>query len=152
MRRFVFVSVICLFCSSCSYFLDPMLYVRTPTIAFSSLDDLRIYVVHNIKYKSDPPEYWQAPQETIDKGTGDCEDFAILVAYFAREMGYDVMLVGITTTNGNHMIVSINGVCYEAQSVTPYKGTINVIARFTLDDALRICYNRYGSRSVYESL
>ena len=33
------------------------------------------------------PEYWQAPSETINKKTGDCEDGAILIVTLARING-----------------------------------------------------------------
>ena len=29
-------------------------------------------------------EFWQAPQETIARGTGDCEDFAIPFFFFLQ--------------------------------------------------------------------
>jgi hypothetical protein len=41
-----------------------------------------------IDYKADLDNFklddWQSPQETIRKGTGDCEDFAILWMYFIK--------------------------------------------------------------------
>lgn len=37
-------------------------------------------------YLADKGEYWQTPEETIQKGKGDCEDFAILQYFILREM------------------------------------------------------------------
>jgi len=33
------------------------------------------------------PDYWATPSETLGKGAGDCEDFAIAKYYTLREMG-----------------------------------------------------------------
>lgn len=41
-----------------------------------------------IEYKSEPPadDHWQAPEETLLLGTGDCEDKAILLWYVIRHV------------------------------------------------------------------
>jgi len=43
-----------------------------------------------IKYESENngPDFWQSPETTIKKRKGDCEDIAILQAYFAEKLGY----------------------------------------------------------------
>jgi predicted transglutaminase-like cysteine proteinase len=33
------------------------------------------------------PDYWQSPLETVNRGTGDCEDYAILKYYLALHAG-----------------------------------------------------------------
>jgi len=50
------------------------------------------WVKKNITYKKDQDiwdtiEYWQTPEETIEKRTGDCEDGAILTYALARTVG-----------------------------------------------------------------
>jgi len=136
----------------CEMFSDPETLIRTPSISFNSMDELRDYVTYELSYKSEFTDYWQAPQETIDKGTGDCEDFCIFVGYFARKMGYEVFLVVLETPKGNHMIIMLNGVPYEAQTLGKYQyyDKYPQIARLTMDEALRKCYFTYGSRSVDE--
>jgi len=41
---------------------------------------LNLFLNRKIKYKEEPDsqDYWQTPWETISKGTGDCEDYAIM--------------------------------------------------------------------------
>lgn len=147
------VSIImaCVFLSGCEFFADPMTLIRTPTKTFASMDELQNYVTYELTYKNEFTDHWQAPQETIDRGGGDCEDFAILVAYYARQFGYQVYLVAMETPRGNHMIVMLNGKAYEPQTLKlyPYYDLYEQIDRLTLEEALRKCYQN-GSRSVEE--
>jgi len=46
-----------------------------------------------IKYTPDFGDYWQTPEETIAKGTGDCEDKATLDYKQLKEKGLDVNMV-----------------------------------------------------------
>ena len=36
------------------------------------------WIYHHVDYEWDVVDHWQSPKETLDNGTGDCEDFAIL--------------------------------------------------------------------------
>jgi hypothetical protein len=50
---------------------------------------IRDWVGNNIKYRNDSEvhasrDYWQLPKETIQRRTGDCEDFAILLCSLLR--------------------------------------------------------------------
>jgi len=53
---------------------------------------IRDWVGNNIKYKYDSEvygkEHWQLPKETIQRGTGDCEDYAILLCSLLRADGW----------------------------------------------------------------
>ena len=42
-----------------------------------TIDDIRTYLNDKIKYRSDKTEYWSTTKETLTKGYGDCEDYAI---------------------------------------------------------------------------
>jgi len=48
---------------------------------WDSLGAMYRWVVLNIRYQTEPAgqDYWQTPTETLSNGTGDCEDFAILL-------------------------------------------------------------------------
>ena len=52
-------------------YLDTVKYIKTVT----ELD----YFLDKIEYTSDKSDYWQTPEETLNRGKGDCEDFARLV-------------------------------------------------------------------------
>lgn len=46
--------------------------------SFYRWQDITVWISNNISYKDDPTGYTQSPQETLDLGTGDCEDAALL--------------------------------------------------------------------------
>ena len=45
------------------------------------------WVRRNIEYVADAEDYWQSANQTLSKGTGDCEDQAILLASLIGELG-----------------------------------------------------------------
>jgi len=47
------------------------------------------YVRRNIEYEIELPgeDHWQSPTETLEKGTGDCEDHSILLASIIENLG-----------------------------------------------------------------
>ena len=45
------------------------------------------WVRRNIEYVADVEDYWQSANQTLSKGTGDCEDQAILLASLIGELG-----------------------------------------------------------------
>ena len=81
--------------------------------------------VSSMRYVSDSDahgerEFWQASQETIARGTGDCEDFAILFSSLADKLGYST---AIQLGNG-HAISLINGVQYDPSPIWTSYGFI----------------------------
>jgi len=75
---------------------------------------IRDWVANNIRYEYDSKvyggEYWQLPRETLSRGTGDCEDYAILLCSLYRAMGYsanDVYVVLGLKENTGHGWVKI---------------------------------------------
>jgi predicted transglutaminase-like cysteine proteinase len=77
---------------------------------------LRNWVGDHIRYVSDleihgVPEYWQFGKETVALGTGDCEDFAVLLCSLLRAAGYspdDVYVVAGKNGNDYHAWVKIS--------------------------------------------
>ena len=51
-------------------------------------------------------DYWRYPVETLVDGGGDCEDSAILLASILQNMGYEVIVLGMT----DHAAIAIKGV------------------------------------------
>jgi len=56
--------------------------------------EIRDWIANNIEYEYDneahgASEYWQLPRETLSLGTGDCEDFSMLLCSLYRGIGWD---------------------------------------------------------------
>lgn len=95
-------------------------------------------------------EYWQAPGETMDRRTGDCEDFAILFSSLADELGYHAEVVFCF----GHCVSRIDGTCYDptpvltadgckADSFVPVEVEIELV--YSVADAVRVAVEKYGS-------
>jgi hypothetical protein len=78
---------------------------------------LRDWVGNNIKYRYDNDthgvcDYWQLPKETLELGTGDCEDYAILLCSLLRADGWSssdaFVVLGKNAENRYHAWVKIN--------------------------------------------
>lgn len=167
MKHILAVLLIIITFSSCEQFINYKLQtyedapdgydVRAPQMKFDSIHDLRFYIANNLRYMSDNAQfgrsdYWQAPQQTIDNGAGDCEDYAILCSWFLRDMGYDVSIIGILPTKSTaHAIIRVNGVYMEPQGLYLLDAsTLDIAYEMTLDRALSICYNEFHSRAVLQ--
>jgi len=48
----------------------------------SSISDI-MNILKEITPKEDEGDYWQTPEQTLERKTGDCEDYAILFMYLA---------------------------------------------------------------------
>jgi len=70
------------------------------------IEDYIQWLQKNIQYKKDKgPDTWSAPEETLHKKYGDCEDLAFLNAAFLRVGGYQPKVWGIVRQPGrNHAI------------------------------------------------
>ena len=59
---------------------------------------------NNITYKKDSGDYWQSAEKTWEKGTGDCEDIAILfinIKYVLTAEKCDIVLIDDDTMDYN---------------------------------------------------
>lgn len=77
---------------------DPLVLATLANITSSDLVpdwmEIRDWVSKNVDYAFDSDvhgavEYWQFPNETLALGTGDCEDFSILLCSLLRANGWD---------------------------------------------------------------
>lgn len=96
-----------------------------------------------IKYKSDLDvwnhfEYWQTPQITVSKKTGDCEDFALLWMKLMKMLevpSYKCMMIGGYVSNngieGHAYPIYFNGIRAVNMDLTYYVRVLKVRDRAT---------------------
>lgn len=75
-----------------------------------------VRLVQALHYSSDElvgfDDYPKYPMQTINDGTGDCEDMAILAAALLKELNYDVILIKLSNIPGsssNHLAIGVLG-------------------------------------------
>ncbi len=111
---------------------------------YETIQDVFDWVSDNIEYSLDNHEEWQSPKQTVELGTGDCEDFVILAMYLLnRDFGYlPDMIIGVSIATGNaHCWLSLNDVWYEIQlsgmDVTEiYDATYTIELVYTYDQVM----------------
>lgn len=64
-----------------------------------TFDNARLWISLNIMFSSNP-SYWQTPGETIERGSGDSQDFAMLLSYYANRFGLKPTIVFSESTVG----------------------------------------------------
>ena len=154
LRRIVLLSVVLCLTSCGLLYYDTGIYekIRKPTMEFSSFEECGTWIASNIRYKYPDPYRWQAPQETIEKRTGMCVDYSILLLYYAVvEFGADPetsYLFGIETGEDDHMMCVINGELYEPQYFWNWGDPSywTPIKTMSLTEALNTCYYDYWSK------
>lgn len=102
-------------------------------------DEKEIYnwVIKNIKYKKDDYDFWQLPQESLNLGTGDCEDRALLMmAIYFKVFGKKSEFWLVDTENNwmiNHAMWIVDGKSIE-------KKDFNAIFKYKFDRMRCIIY------------
>jgi predicted transglutaminase-like cysteine proteinase len=71
---------------------NPYYPAKWQTEDMVSVEKIRTWVASHISYVFDEnahgvPDYWQTPSETLNLGTGDCEDLSILLVSLLRAYG-----------------------------------------------------------------
>ena len=113
---------------------------------------------NTIAYKAEPKgeDYIQTPYETMQLGTGDCEDMAVIKYLEAVESGKEAYLVWMTLkanpfNEQDHMVTWIDGSYYGMrgkEDVSQYKEVYrmdmnNVYGRITMPLKWRTFWRRY---------
>lgn len=97
--------------------------------------EIRDWVANEIEYVSDTSvhgvsDYWQLPRETLSLGTGDCEDFSILLCSLYREIGWNENKVYVVVGEKDgmyHAWVKLNVDIIGWQNIEPQAGGLNTI-------------------------
>jgi hypothetical protein len=123
---------------------------RPLSIRFDTIDQAWSWVTKNIRYVNDHRN-WQAPQVTIEKGTGVCRDYSVLFATMLRDMGAGNISVVITDDpygrSGKHAMVKLNGRILEPQTFHQCFDEVHIIYELSVDRILRVCAVN-GSRDL----
>lgn len=80
---------------------------ETDTARIDKINRINKTVNTSIIYTADQDDYWQSPGETLTRGRGDCEDYAILKA--AMLGGGNIHIVFIASQNQYHAILEYDG-------------------------------------------
>ena len=152
MKYLALASIILL--ASCQNFMQLDYSVDLPK-GVDSLESAYLYTA-SMNYKSDTEahgqeEYWQGPEETIDRTAGDCEDFAILFAALAVELGYR----GEVVFCYGHCVSRVDGQYYDPTPVLTDDGwkadafepvEVEDVERvYTVSEAVSFAIEEYGT-------
>ena len=89
-------------------------------IEAETIEELNEWVFLNIEFVPDEENYTQEPEETLLKGTGDCEDQAVLLRELSVQLlGIYPQVVVLWSYNWGHAIILYNGMWYD-----PSYGTV----------------------------
>lgn len=117
--------------------------VEDTGLTFSSAEEIYSYVLDTFTYKSDfvvhNRDYWQSPKETLDRKTGDCEDFATFILYELDKIGIEGLLLACEMKNSLHAVVEISsGVCIDPTARIYYrKADLVIVEEMFLVECLR---------------
>ena len=118
-------------------FCGKSLYYTEEWNGLETEQDVYHWIRENIEYDSSTDkngEYGSNPESTVKRGSGDCDDIAILamnMIYYVTGQKADLILVTISRqiVNGgldsNHAMIRINGVNVDPLSGRRFQGGIN---------------------------
>ena len=81
---------------------------------FNSLNDINLWIHNTIRYDNVYKSIYtvQTPATTLSLRSGCCYDMCQLFAYLAKESGWDVKIVPISTPEGYHTIIDAGSAGY----------------------------------------
>ena len=95
---------------------------ETDFSGIDSYEDIAVWIEERVEYRSENTDEWLNPAETLARGYGDCDDFAILfinIAYFRFGVKGNLIAVDANQSRSivsggqvNHAIVEIQGSLY----------------------------------------
>ncbi len=74
--------------------------------AVTTPNELAEWMEKDFRYCLTFPDRWQTPEETMEAGSGDCEDFATLASYVLDHIGVsnEILIVKFKGTDAGHVI------------------------------------------------
>jgi hypothetical protein len=117
MKQGILVLLVMLFTSCNLFFMD----LEDTGLTFNTPEEIRSWVLWNIRYKTDTYDCWQTPALTVSRGIGDCEDFAILIMYELKKIGISSKLIAMSYGDGTgHALVEYNSKLIDSTSSKDY--------------------------------
>jgi hypothetical protein len=144
---FLILFIVSLFgCSLIYYGQEDYTYSFNCPYIFDSVDEAFRFCQTKIGYVYDIDQYgysdyWARPDQTIENRAGDCEDIAILFAYFAYSQ-FELESDLIISINGTHVhaYIEIDGKNYGDKIENGW----SVYKRYTYHQAIWIAVNTHG--------
>lgn len=135
------------------------MYTWVPPVQLGTLNEILRWERDNLTYTlengdENGADYWQTPEETYNKKSGDCEDYCLLFMHFARfcgHDGFDSQLIIVDKDNGEtHALVMCNGKIHETtggkiyNKIDDYPGYIKTRKEYSYQDAMYITEKFHG--------
>lgn len=154
MNKIIFLLPVLLFSCNMMRDIDGYLMAKDHNLTYNSewqelesYRDIYLWINSNIDYKSEEVDSWDDPQIVLDRGYGDCDDWAILfmnIAYYALDIKMDLIIVEsdsmsrAVVSGGNtnlHAMVYYDGHIIEPSNGLEYYGPIGYI--YSFDEVFR---------------
>jgi len=115
----------------------------------SDFRKLQAWVSSHIVYSNDSYYHWQTPAETLEKRTGNCKDFAVLLCTLSRAAGVPAgdiyVAIGKDRSNNSHAFIIEKWVLDRWQVVEPQVGGFIISDLTSVDTADRYTiYSRFN--------
>jgi len=117
----------------------------------SDFRKLQAWVSSHIRYSNDSYYHWQTPAETLQKRTGNCKDFAVLLCTLSRAAGVPAgdifVVIGKDRSNNTHAFIIEKWVLDRWEVVEPQVGGFVISDLTSIDTADRYAiYSRFNDK------
>jgi len=150
--------------------LDAYIFIKNALLTSKLSDGRKLLNINqffntHISYEKDDKDYWQTLNETLVRGRGDCEDFAIAKYTLALKVGIkpeDLMLVYcVQEAKQAHLVLVWNSVVYDNaveeaieckhSKLVPVYG-FNIGSRFLIDKEWNKISTKHFPLKMWDSL
>jgi hypothetical protein len=108
-RSFGILTIGLIFFTSIAQSQTTVLSIETLAHQISSPEALAKFMKHNFKYAPDrrlfhEDEYWQSPEEMLERRQGDCEDYALFAKAILEQNGMSASVVSVYWAADAHTV------------------------------------------------